>query len=194
MKKIKYSLAALGLVGALTLSGCKDNPAGNSGAYANPSVSYANSECTATPDNTVNTVYPTTDGTGIHVIYAPLTSRVVAHVFITCLPSPYQHFLDLELWFHALTGSGKFVEVASMQYKSIPNQQNPTDFMTSRWCEPGMWQLRWSVVGKDSMQAPFAYSDKWKIAIVKYSDCQKEEKSPAPTGNATGGDEPVLPE
>jgi hypothetical protein len=195
MKKIKrstsYSIAALGLAGALTLSGC-GNSGLNSGAYSNPTKSYANSECTASPDSTTNPNYPTTDGTGIHTVPSSLVNRVVGHVFVTCLPSPIQHYLDVELWFHPIEGSGQFEKVAFVEYRSMPNQNNPTDFMVSRWCQPGVWEVRWSVVGKDSVGAPYAFSARWGYAFVKYSDCQKES-TPEPTSIHTEGEAPVDP-
>jgi hypothetical protein len=191
MKKIKYSLAALGLAGALSLTGC--GAAGMaSGAYSNPSKSYAQEECTATPDNTVNTTYPTTDGTGIHTVHASLVNNVVGHVFIACLPSPIQHYLDLELWFHPVEGDGQFQKVAEYNYRSIPNQNNPTDFSVSRWCQSGIWEVRWSVVGKDSMGAPFAFSSRWTYAFVKSIDCHAPDV-PEPSPSKPDDHPVVLP-
>lgn len=187
MKKIKYGIAALALGVSLALSGCSPQ-----GAYYNPSYTYANDECTASPDNPTDLTYPTTDGTGIHTAKGSLTNNVVGHVYVSCLPSPIQHYLDMELWFHSLDGNGQFHMVSDTHYRSIPNKNNPTNFIVARWCQPGIWELRWSVVGKDYQGAPFAYSGRWTFAFVKASDCDRAAiPEPSPTQT---GDGPVAPE
>jgi hypothetical protein len=189
MKKIKYSIAALALaMGSFSVAGC-----GPAGAYSNLNVTYADQDCTATPDNPVDTSYPTTNGTGIHTAHGSLTENVVGSVWISCDPSPLQHIIDVELWFHPIEGYDTFKMVASDTYRNIPSQENATLFIVSRWCQAGIWEVRWSVVGRDNEGNPYTYSERWTYAFVKYSDCD-HNATPEPTTIHTEGEAPVDPE
>lgn len=182
MKKIKYSIAAMALAGMAFLStGC-----GPAGAYSSLTDTYGNTECQASTDN--GSTYPMSDHTGISITRTNLINYVTGHVFIICDPSPKQHILDMELWYHPLTG-GSWEQKISHTYRNIPGSAEETSYSASHWCLPGMWQVRWSVVGRDNEGQPFAYSAKWEIAIVKNIDCT-EEPGPSTQPSPEGG--PVI--
>lgn len=175
--KTRKGLAAAALCGCLALSGC-----GPAGAYSTTTDTYANwGICTATSDNPTGS-YPTSDGTGIHVIRDNLTNMVVGQVWVTCDPSPISHVMKVELWFMSISGHGPYEEVASKTYTSIPSRTEDTLFSVTRWCTPGFWQVRWSVVGHDDQAQPYAFSDKWKYSLVDYNDCIDK---PEPTSGHT---------
>jgi hypothetical protein len=182
MKKIKLGIAAMALAGTLT-AGC-----GPQGAYSSLTDRYDNSECQASTDN--GSTFPTSDGTGITITRTKLINYVTGHVYIICDPRPKQHILDMELWFHPLSG-GSFEKKNSITYKSIPGAAEETGFTLSHWCMPGIWEVRWSVVGRDSVGEPFAYSAHWTYAFVKSIDCT-EDPGPSTEPSPEGG--PVVVE
>jgi hypothetical protein len=172
VNKIKYGLAAFALAGCvLTVSGCA--PGNTNGAYTSATATYTqDGDCTASTDN--GTSYPTSDGTGINVESHPGGNFVIGHVWVYCYPTPIQHFIDVELWYSSMIGgSGGFKMVDDQKFRNPPtnDMSNPTDYEVAGECGSGFYEVRWSVVGKDSSGIPYTYSDRWKYALIKNSDC-----------------------
>jgi hypothetical protein len=176
--RTKKGMAAAALCGCLALSGC-----GPAGAYNLATASYGGQDniCTASADNPTSGV-ATTGGTGIEVQRDNLTNMIVGQVWVTCDPSPISHVMKVELWFMSISGHGPYEEVASKTYTNIPSSTESTLYSATRWCTPGFWQVRWSVVGHDDQAQPYAFSDKWKYSLVDYNDCIDK---PEPTSGHT---------
>lgn len=193
-KSLHIVLAGVVLLAAAALGGCSsdgpltnDNPAGNDGAYSNPSVTYAGDQsCSAAPDQ-VNK-FPTSGGTGITVAdLGGSGNHVIGSVWITCSPSPVSQTTDVELWYAATTGGG-YTLVSKTASKIIPSE-DPTWFSAATECEPGLYQVRWSIVGEDDTDSPMSYSDTWATGQVTAHGCAEVGANPSP--NQTG-DGPVV--
>lgn len=180
--KAKTYLAALAIAGAVTLTGCGSQEGTHSNAYSNPGTTYAsNDACTATPDHA--NVYPTSNGTGVH-IYMFKGPRVFGDVFITCSPAPRNQITRVELWYHKM-GATRWDLQNYTQQKIIPGSQQLL-YSVSTPCVPGMYQVRWSVVGTDSEGQHFVRSAEWHYAQVISYDCSRSTASPEPTQTGDG--------
>jgi hypothetical protein len=184
--KFKRGLAAIAVVGlaASVVTGCGSK----SKAYDNSTVSYANDICMAQTDAV--DVYPTSNGTGIHVETVHGVNWVAGYVWASCPIPPISHILDVELWFHSF-GSTTWEPKPSRAfvYKNIPPMDSTFSYGATYTCVPGLWQVRWSVVGKDNLGDIYTYSHEWQVATITALDCDKPVPSVA--GTTAGG--PVVP-
>jgi hypothetical protein len=180
--KSKYGLTAIALAGMVTLTACI-----NDAAYGNPSVSYANSNCVAQPDEA--NMYPTNEGTGIHVESYKGDYFIVGQTWITCNPQPASHHLEIDLYFQSFSQKTFQREPTRLQkYTSIPPAAKQFPFAVIFPCVPGRWQVRWSVVGQDGVGEPFTFSHNWTPITITALGC----KSPQPVSPPAGGDGPVI--
>lgn len=164
--KIKYGLAALALAGsAFAVSGCGAAGSGMS------SVSYAG-ECTGVTDSPDG---PTTDGTGIEVAKTSTGSDVVGQLWASCMPSPEQQILTVQLWYSTNDTDFKFIN--SRKYTNVPSQSEYTEYSVGAPCIAGVWKVKWSVVGVDDMNDSYSATGQWIAAAIDDSDCN----SPNPT-------------
>lgn len=174
----RHLVTPLVLAGGLLISGC-----GPQGAYNELTDSYAKSECSASTDHPGR--YPTTNDTGVTVEREHNSNFIAGSVWINCDPTPIQHILDVELWYHPLTGS-EFKLQAKAKFTDKPPKDDYLNYDLIVPCKAGIYEVRWSVVGRDNEGEPYTYSDRWKYAFVKNIDCD-EDPGPSTQPSPEGG-------
>lgn len=166
------------LAASVLLAGCNGKP------YDNTEVTYANGNCQAFTDPSAAPL--TSQGTGIYVGMFKSVPWIIGSVYVTCSPEPTSHMVDVELWFHSF-GSTGWEDVSSRSSNNLPPSSHTFPYQTTARCTPGLWQVRWSVVGDDLLGEPFVYRHEWAVKTLTALGCKD------PSGQPTGGDGPVYP-